>query len=331
MKRLRRIMENESSESDFMELSDDVFEDSGDGDDITTSEIEQSHEAQEPKRSQNPFIKYCQDQRKVAAEYLEKCNVELTEELSKKMMKVVAEDWKALPTKERKQSASQKWYSEEFLLPLFTDNLKEEDIAEQWEQWQQKRPIQKNIVVDKDVAELLVTLGNSRSHATCTLEEPDVSNPAVLMVTVRGPQAEVNLAINVMLDEETRLILAINNAVVPKLKEKRFTTGQVNFQIKRQQIADRLKEGKRIPKICKELNCSDTLVYKVKKMIENNESLAPKTAPGGTRIRNKEFLRNICAMYGADPFMSFTKGAEELGVDRTTVGSAVRELGMNRD
>ena len=105
-------MENESSESDFMELSDDVFEDSGDGDDMTTSEIEQSRdahecEAGEPKRSQNPYIKYCQEQKKIATKFLQKNKVELTEELRKRMTKVVAKDWKALPVKKRKQSAAQ--------------------------------------------------------------------------------------------------------------------------------------------------------------------------------------------------------------------------------
>ena len=102
-------MENESSESDFMELSDDVFEDSSDGADITTSEIEQSRECEagEPKRSQNPYIKYCQEQKKIATKFLQKNKVELTEELRKRMTKVVAKDWKALPVKKRKQSAAQ--------------------------------------------------------------------------------------------------------------------------------------------------------------------------------------------------------------------------------
>ena len=57
----------------------------------------------------------------------------------------------------------------------------------------------------------------------------------------------------------------------------------VKFEVKRQLIADCLKQRQSIPQICKELRCSDTLVYKVKKLIENNESLSPKTAPGRQR------------------------------------------------
>merc|ERR1712154_113148 len=57
----------------------------------------------------------------------------------------------------------------------------------------------------------------------------------------------------------------------------------VKVGVKRQLIADCLKEKKSIPQICKELRCSDYLVYKVKKLIENNESLSPKKAPGRRR------------------------------------------------
>ena len=61
-------------------------------------------EAGKPKRPQNPFFQFCQDQRKkVAAEHLQERN----EELSKKeLTKVLAERWRALPTEERKVSRS---------------------------------------------------------------------------------------------------------------------------------------------------------------------------------------------------------------------------------
>ena len=64
----------------------------------------QEREAGKPKRPQNPFFQFCQDQRKkVAAEYLQ----ERSEELSKKeLTKVLAERWRALPTEERKVSYS---------------------------------------------------------------------------------------------------------------------------------------------------------------------------------------------------------------------------------
>ena len=57
----------------------------------------------------------------------------------------------------------------------------------------------------------------------------------------------------------------------------------VKVEVKRQLIADCLKQKKSIPQICKELKCSDYLVYKVRKLIANNESLSPKTAPGRQR------------------------------------------------
>ena len=57
----------------------------------------------------------------------------------------------------------------------------------------------------------------------------------------------------------------------------------VKVAVKRKLIAECLKERKSIPQICKELRCSDYLVYKVKKLVENNESLSPKTPPGRAR------------------------------------------------
>lgn len=64
----------------------------------------EEREAGKPKRPQNPFFQFCQDQRKkVAAEHLQERN----EELSKKeLTKVLAERWRALPTEERKVSCA---------------------------------------------------------------------------------------------------------------------------------------------------------------------------------------------------------------------------------
>ena len=64
-------------------------------------------EAGKPKRPQNPFFQFCQDQRrKVAAEHLQ----ERGEQLSKKeLTKVLAERWRALPAEERKVSTGWLW------------------------------------------------------------------------------------------------------------------------------------------------------------------------------------------------------------------------------
>ena len=100
------LMSNDSSDDSLMELSDDYTEEvkgAGVDDNTTASEMEQ-----EPKRPKNPFIQYSQAQRKLATEHFQKQNVEFTEALSKKVTKVVAEDWKALPKKKKpKQSAAQ--------------------------------------------------------------------------------------------------------------------------------------------------------------------------------------------------------------------------------
>ena len=304
-----------------MELGDDYVEEvtGGNGDDeITSSE----HEGGNLPRK-NPFIQYCQEQTKMATKFLQKNKVELTEELRKRMTKIVAKDWKALPMKKRKQSAAQKWYSEDLIIPLLTDNVQ----PEKWEHQQNHNKIVKNLYVDSDKAHLLITMGNSRSNAVCQLDE-EACSESVSMISVRGPKAEVNLAINVMRDEETRLILAIAIRNRDKVKEKRYTAGQVDIRIKRELIADRLKQGKKPKEIMKELECGEKLVYKVKKMVMNGESLAPKTSPGRPRKVTAEFLSTMCSTYGADPFHSYAKTAEENGVCRSTVGKAVRELGM---
>ena len=46
------------------------------------------------------------------------------------------------------------------------------------------------------------------------------------------------------------------------------------FTEKREKIAELLREGKRTVEIMQELMCSEKLVYKVKKLLKDNESLA---------------------------------------------------------
>ena len=138
--------------------------------------------------------------------------------------------------------------------------------------------------------------------------------------------AEVNLAINLMLDEETRLILAI--AIRKRSQEKKYTAGEVDIIIKRNMIADRLKQGKKPKEIMQEFQCSDKLVYRVKKLIMKGESLVPKSSPGRPRKITSEFLSAMCSTFGADPFHSYTKTAQENGVCKATVSKAIRELGM---
>ena len=323
MRRLRQLMDNESSD-DFMELSDDVFEDSGAGDDLTASEIEQGAQEREAGEPKTPFFQFCQKELKGLEGRLE---VQKSKEFSEKQLtSALAKRWTKQPNEKRKRSsASNKWYTEDFLIPVLTDN-----VPEKWERRQQSVRTEKNIYVDKDKAKLLVRMGNSRSNAVCQVDD-EACSASVSMITARGPLAEVNLAINVMLDEETRLILAIAIRGEPKrpnLPQKRFTAGQVDIQIKRELIADRLKQGKKPKDIMREFNCSEYLVRMVKKMVEKGESLAPKTSPGRPRKITAEFLNTMCSTYGADPFHTYSKTAEETGVSKTTVGRAVRELGM---
>ena len=109
MRRCRSLVENNSSSEELMELGDDYVEEvtGGNGDDeITSSE----HEGGNLPRK-NPFIQYCQEQTKMATKFLQKNKVELTEELRKRMTKIVAKDWKALPMKKQKQSAAQTMFN----------------------------------------------------------------------------------------------------------------------------------------------------------------------------------------------------------------------------
>ena len=65
-------------------------------------------------------------------------------------------------------------------------------------------------------------------------------------------------------------------------------------------------------------------------MMKNNESLEAKTVnnPGRPRIRSKEFLSSICHAYGADPFLSYTKAADGLGVGKMTISRSIHQLGL---
>ena len=49
---------------------------------------------------------------------------------------------------------------------------------------------------------------------------------------------------------------------------------KLKYTERREKIANRLKEGKRTAEIMKELECSEQLVYKVKKLLKDKESLA---------------------------------------------------------
>ena len=139
----------DSSSDEFIELATDYSEEVSEGDDITASDTDtEVFEDANPARPENPFIRYCQQQTTIATKHFQEQRVNLTAEGQKHLTKVIAEDWKLLPPKTRKQSASQKWYTNELLLPLFTNTI-EEDIFNQW-RWQQQEPINKNIFVDKD-------------------------------------------------------------------------------------------------------------------------------------------------------------------------------------
>ena len=330
MRRLRHLMGNTNSSDDtFMELSDDYTEEVkgtgvGDGDiTASASEVEQ-----EPERPQNPFFQFCKKELKGLEKRLEK---EKSKEFSEKQLtSALAKRWRKLPTEKQKlPSASMKWYHEEFLDPLLRDDVKEEDRATDWERKQLNRRVVKNLYVDMDKAEMLVRIGNARTQAKCVTESMGVNESESAMIHVSGPMAEVNLAINLMSDEETRLKIAMAVSV-PKHKIKRYTRGQVDIEKRRQKIADCLVQGKKVPWIMKELGCSEKLVYKVKKMMKNNESLEAKTInnPGRPRIRSKEFLSSICHAYGADPFLSYTKAADGLGVGKMTISRSIHQLGL---
>ena len=64
--------------------------------------------------------------------------------------------------------------------------------------------------------------------------------------------------------------------------------------------------------------------------MKNNESLESKTVnnPGRPRIRTKDFLSTICHVYGADPFLSYTVAANELGVGKMTISRSIHQLGL---
>ena len=223
------------------------------------------------------------------------------------------------PAQRRRLSAAEKWY-EEFKAPLLAGTILEQ-IQEP-----ERRKIVKNIFVNSDVAGLVARIANARTQAHCQIAEGRCSNATIAMITARGSSEDVKVALELMQAEEARLIEAMT-AKGP-VKERRFTAGQVQTWIKREKIASMLRYKKEVSKICKELDCCDQTVYNVKKRLENNESLAPKPICGRPSKRDKEFLSILCSMYGSDPFMSYRKAAENLGVDKTTIGRAISQLGM---
>ncbi len=82
--------------------------------------------------------------------------------------------------------------------------------------------------------------------------------------------------------------------------------------------------------ICRLENCSRVLVAKVRKLKESNSSLARKPGSGGhNSIRTEEFLLALHQTIEADPSTSKSQLAAALGVSRTTVKEATRELGLH--
>lgn len=157
-------------------------------------------------------------------------------------------------------SAEMKWYYEDFLDPLLRDDVKEEDLAAYNELQHLKEPAQMNLFVDSDKVEMLIRIGNARTRADCSMATWCMgSNESdSVMIIVTGPRPEVNLAINLMCDEESRLNYAMSSASA-KVKEKRYTRGQVDIEKRRQKIADALQQGKKVPEIMVELGCSEQL------------------------------------------------------------------------
>ena len=198
-------MSNDSD--DLMELDSDHVEEVGECDGDNTASEQESGIIEARK---NPFIQYCQDQRDLATKYYHENNVEITEEMSRNITKVSANDWKVHGKfRSRQLSACEKWYTEELLIPVLGENIQldEESRAEQWEKEQKRDRVVKNLFVDTDKAELVVKIGNSRTQAKCTVDV-DHNSPTSEIIVI-GQPAEVNLAVNLMVDEETRLIIAI--------------------------------------------------------------------------------------------------------------------------
>ena len=239
-----------------MDLGDDYTEEVKDadvGDDTTASEVEQA-----PIIQSNPFLKYCGDVLKDVDRNAKEYNLKQCNFSEKDLTRELASDWKLLGRK--MPCAEEKWYHEDFLDPLLRDDVREEDWVAFHQLQQLKIRVTKNIFVDSDKADMLTTIGNARTKATCSMATwcMGANESDSTMITVIGPKPEVNLAINLMSDEESRLNYAMTSAG-EKVKEKRYTRGQVDIEKRRQRIADCLRQGKKVPQIMVELGCSETL------------------------------------------------------------------------
>ena len=159
-------------------------------------------------------------------------------------------------------SSAERWYTE-FTAPLLAgtipkltpEEIEEEEEAIRKEKFRVK-PCVMNRFVDSDKAGLVVRIANARSWARCQVEETEgaCSNATLAMITARGTMKDLEVAIQLMKKEETRLTTAIS--AKGSFKERKYTEFEVRQWIQREKIATFLREEKGVQEICQKLDCN---------------------------------------------------------------------------
>ena len=159
-------------------------------------------------------------------------------------------------------SSGERWYAE-FTAPLLAgtipkltpEEIEEEEEAIQKEKFRMK-PCVMNIFVHSDKAGLVARIANARSWARCQVEEAEgaCSDATLAMITARGTMEDLEVAIQLMTEEETRLTTAIS--AKGAFKERKYTEFEVQQWILREKIATFLREEKGVQEICQKLDCN---------------------------------------------------------------------------
>ncbi len=101
------------------------------------------------------------------------------------------------------------------------------------------------------------------------------------------------------------------------------------MEAKRQRVSDLLHAGISVKEIMSIVQCSERLVYKVKKMDKDGIGLARKSGSGGhNKKRTLDFITGVACEVTADPTSSMRFMGRQLGDDPKTIRKSVKELGV---
>ncbi len=100
------------------------------------------------------------------------------------------------------------------------------------------------------------------------------------------------------------------------------------MEAKRQRISHLLDAEVSVKDIAGIVECSERLVYKVKRLKREGKGLARSPGSGGlNKIRTEDFLTGVACEIEASPTSSMRNMAKTLGVDEKTIRTSVKNLG----